>query len=92
MLIELSGQLSCSTTVKEALHKYRFTCMQSNVACLKESVRLLVDFAMKCTKNTDQLVDETILKSAEDLEYGTVETFKTFFLSICRSQIDESAY
>lgn len=66
--------------VKEALHKYRAMCMQSNVASLEEVVRLLVDLAEKRTEDARNLVDETILEGAEDLEDGAMETPETLLL------------
>lgn len=79
-LMELSVELRQPGMVKEALHKYRAMCMQSNVASLEEVVRFLVDLAEKRTEAARKLVDETILEGAEDLEDGAMETPETLLL------------
>lgn len=79
-LMELSVQLRKPGMVKEALHKYRAMCMQSNVSSLEDVVRFLVDLAEKCTENARKKVDETILEGAEDLEDGAMETPETLLL------------
>lgn len=79
-LMELSVKLRESGMVKEALHKYRAMCMQSNVASLEEVVRFLVDLAEKRTEEARKHVDETILEGAEDLEDSAMETPETLIL------------
>lgn len=79
-LMELSVALRMPGMVKEALHKYRAMCMQSNVSSLEEVVRFLVDLAEKRTEDARKTVDETILEGAEDLEDGAMETPETLIL------------
>lgn len=79
-LMELSVGLRESGMVKEALHKYRAMCMQSNVASLEEVVRFLVDLSEKRTEEARKHVDENILEGAEDLEDGAMETPETLIL------------
>lgn len=79
-LMELSVELRKPAMVKEALHKYRAMCMQSNVSSLEEVVRFLIDLAEKRTEEARKLVDETILEGAEDLEDGAMETPETLLL------------
>lgn len=79
-LMELSIGLRESGMVKEALHKYRAMCMQSNVTSLEDVVRFLVDLAEKRTEDARKQVDETILEGAEDLEDNAMETPETLLL------------
>lgn len=79
-LMELSVDLRKPGMVKEALHKYRAICMQSNVGSLEDVVRFLVDSAERCTEAARKKVDETILEGAEDLEEGGMETPETLIL------------
>lgn len=79
-LMELSVDLRKPGMVKEALHKYRAMCMQSNVSSLEDVVRFLIDLAEKRTENARKTVDETILEGAEDLEDGAMETPETLLL------------
>lgn len=79
-LMELSVELRKPAMVKEALHKYRAMCLQSNVASLEEVVRFLIDLAEKRTEEARKSVDEAILEGAEDLEDGAMETPETLLL------------
>lgn len=79
-LMELSVKLRKPGMVKEALHKYRAMCMQSNVSSLEDVVRYLIDLAEKRTEATRKKVDEAILEGAEDLEDGAIETPETLIL------------
>lgn len=79
-LMELSVDLRKPAMVKEALHKYRAMCMQSNVSSLEEVVRFLIDLAEKRTEGARKKVDETIVEGAEDLEDGAMETPETLIL------------
>lgn len=79
-LMELSVDLRKPGMVKEALHKYRAMCMQSNVSSLEDVVRFLIDLAEKRTEAARKKVDETILEGAEDLEDGAMETPETLLL------------
>ncbi|KAI0562683.1 Translation initiation factor eIF-3 subunit A [Gracilaria domingensis] len=79
-LMELSVELRQPAMVKEALHKYRAMCMQSNVSSLEDVVRFLVDLAEKRTEDARKSVDEAILEKAEDLEDEAMETPETLLL------------
>lgn len=79
-LMELSVNLRKAGMVKEALHKYRAMCMQSNVSSLEDVVRFLIDLAENRTEAARKKVDETILEGAEDLEDGAMETPETLIL------------
>lgn len=79
-LMELSVDLRKPGMVKEALHKYRAMCMQSNVSSLEDVVRFLIELAETRTENARKQVDETILEGAEDLEDGAMETPETLLL------------
>lgn len=79
-LMELSVDLRKPAMVKEALHKYRAMCMQSNVSSLEDVVRYLIDLSEKRTEAARKMVDETILEGAEDLEDGAMETPETLLL------------
>eukprot|EP00178_Gracilaria_changii_P026361 TRINITY_DN810_c0_g1_i2.p1 TRINITY_DN810_c0_g1~~TRINITY_DN810_c0_g1_i2.p1 ORF type:complete len:985 (-),score=228.33 TRINITY_DN810_c0_g1_i2:1811-4765(-) len=79
-LMELSVELRQPAMVKEALHKYRAMCMQSNVASLEDVVKFLVDLAERRTENARKSVDEKVLEKAEDLEDEAMETPETLLL------------
>lgn len=79
-LMELSIELRKPDMVKEALHKYRAMCMQSNVSSLDEVVRYLITLAEKRTDAARKSVDETIIAGADDLEEGAMETPETLLL------------
>lgn len=80
-LMELSVELRKPLMVKEALHKYRATCMQSNVASLDEVVRFLVKLAEARTEAARQKVDlESVALGADDLEEDAMETPDTLIL------------
>lgn len=79
-LMELSVELRKPAMVKEALHKYRAMCMQSNVSSLDDVVRILVSLAEKHTEKARKSVDETIIAGADDLEEGAMETPETLLL------------
>lgn len=79
-LMELSVTLRQPSMVKEALHKYRAICMQSNVSSLEDVVRYLVDLSEKRTEEARKSVDEAILEKAEDLEDEAMETPETLLL------------
>ena len=79
-LMELSVDLRKPAMVKEALHKYRAMCMQSNVGSLEDVVRFLIDLAEKKTEKARKTVDEAILEGAEDLDDGAMETPETLLL------------
>lgn len=80
-LMELSVQLRKPLMVKEALHKYRATCMQSNVGSLDEVVRYLVKLSEARTEAARQKVDlEAVALGADDLEEDAMETPDTLIL------------
>jgi translation initiation factor 3 subunit A len=79
-LMELSVDLRKPHMVKEALHKYRATCMQSNVASLDEVVRYLVKLAEARTEAARSKVDQDAIAYADDLEEDAVETPETLLL------------
>jgi translation initiation factor 3 subunit A len=79
-LMELSVDLRKPHMVKEALHKYRATCMQSNVASLDEVVRYLVKLAEERTEAARSKVDQDAVAYADDLEEDAVETPETLLL------------
>jgi translation initiation factor 3 subunit A len=80
-LMELSVQLRKPLMVKEALHKYRATCMQSNVSSLDDVVRYLVKISEKRTEEARSKVDsDAVALGAEDLEDDAMETPDTLIL------------
>ena len=79
-LMELSVELRKPAMVKEALHKYRAMCMQSNVTSLDDVVRALVAQAEKETEKARESVGEMIVEGADDLEEGAMETPETLLL------------
>lgn len=79
-LMELSVQLRKPHMVKEALHKYRATCMQSNVSSLDEVVRYLVKLAEDRTDAARSKVDQEAVAGADDLEEDAMETPETLIL------------
>jgi translation initiation factor 3 subunit A len=80
-LMELSVKLRKPLMVKEALHKYRATCMQSNVASLDEVVRYLVKLSEARTEAARSKVDlESVALGADDLEDDAMETPDTLIL------------
>ena len=92
-LMELSVNLRKPAMVKEALHKYRAMCMQSNVSSLEEVVRSLINLAEARTEEARRTVDETVLEGAEDLEEEAMETPETLLLeaagnTLTRERID----
>lgn len=92
-LMELSVDLRKPLMVKEALHKYRATCMQSNVASLDEVVRYLVKLAEERTDSARAKVDMSTVASAEDLEEDAMETPETLILeaagnALTRERVD----
>ncbi len=92
-LMELSVSLRKPAMVKEALHKYRAMCMQSNVASLDDVVRILVNLAEKNTEDARNSVAETVIEGADDLEEGAMETPETLILeaagnALTRERID----
>lgn len=92
-LMELSVQLRKPAMVKEALHKYRAMCMQSNVASLDDVVRALVAISEKNTEAARKSVSEQIIEGADDLEEGAMETPETLILeaagnALTRERVD----
>ncbi len=79
-LMQLSVQLRKPAMVKEALHKYRAMCMQSNVTSLDDVVRALVTQAEKETEKARASVGELIVEGADDLEEEAMETPETLLL------------
>jgi translation initiation factor 3 subunit A len=79
-LMELSVQLRKPLMVKEALHKYRATCMQSNVSSLDEVVRYLITLAEARTEKARASVDNASFADADDLEDDAMETPETLLL------------
>lgn len=79
-LMELSVQLRKPAMVKEALHKYRAMCMQSNVSSLDEVVHSLIAMAEASTEAARTEVGEIVVEGADDLEEGAMETPETLLL------------
>lgn len=82
-LMDRRTQVVC--TVKKALHKYRVTCMQANVASLEKVVSLFVYVSEKRTENAHKLVNETILEDEEALEDGAIKNLETLYEAVCRT-------
>jgi translation initiation factor 3 subunit A len=92
-LMELSVQLRKPLMVKEALHKYRATCMQSNVSSLDEVVRYLVTLAEARTEQARASVDNASFTDTDDLEEDAMETPETLLLeaaghSLTKERVD----
>lgn len=80
-LMELSVKLRKPLMVKEALHKYRATCMQSNVGSLDDVVRYLIKISEARTEAARSKVDiDSSALDADDLEEDAMETPDTLIL------------
>lgn len=79
-LMQLSVQLRKPAMVKEALHKYRAMCMQSNVSSLDDVVHSLISMAEASTDAARTEVGEMVVEGADDLEEGAMETPETLLL------------
>ena len=79
-LMELSVQLRKPGVIKEALHKYRAMCLQTNVGSLEDVVRKLIKLSEKRTEEARESVSTEAAKIAEDLDSESMETPQTLLL------------